>query len=46
LEVIERLCPERAFLTHISHEMGLHAEVDAELPKGVSLAYDNLEVEI
>ena len=46
LEVIERLGPGRAYLTHISHEMGLHAEVEKELPKGVFLAYDNLEVEI
>lgn len=46
LEVIERVRPERAFLTHISHEMGLHAEVARELPWGVELAYDNEEVEI
>lgn len=44
LEVIGEVKPERAFLTHISHEMGLHAEVAAELPDGVALAYDNLEV--
>lgn len=46
LEVIARVRPERAFLTHISHEMGLHAEVARELPRGVELAYDNEEVEI
>ncbi len=46
LEVIARVKPERAYLTHISHEMGLHADVQATLPQGVFLAYDNLEVEI
>lgn len=46
LEVIERVGPERAYLTHMSHEMGLHAEVSAELPEGVELAYDRLTVEI
>lgn len=46
LEVIERLAPERAYLTHMSHEMGLHADVQRDLPDGVYLAYDNLEVEI
>ena len=46
LEVIAQVKPERAYLTHISHEMGLHAEVQASLPEGVFLAYDNLEVEI
>lgn len=44
LEIVKTLAPERAFLTHISHEMGLHSEVQDTLPKGVSLAYDNLEV--
>lgn len=46
LELIAAVAPEQAFLTHISHEMGLHAEVDSELPKGVNLAYDDLEVTI
>lgn len=46
LEVVAAVKPERAYLTHISHEMGLHAEVEKELPRGVSLAYDNLEVKI
>ena len=46
LEVIERIGPQRAYLTHMSHEMGLHAEVAKELPGGVELAYDNLEITI
>lgn len=46
LEVIRKVRPERAYLTHISHEMGLHGEVEKELPEGVRLAYDNLEVEV
>ena len=46
LEVIDKVQPEQAYLTHISHEMGLHAEVEKTLPEGVFLAYDNLEVEI
>ena len=37
LEVIAQVQPERAFLTHMSHEMGLHAEVERELPEGVRL---------
>ena len=46
LEVIERVRPERAYLTHLSHEMGLYAEVSKELPEQVWLAYDGLKVEI
>ncbi len=46
LQVVARVKPEQTFLTHISHEMGLHSEVEKELPEGVSLAYDNQEVNI
>lgn len=46
LEVVAQVRPERAYLTHISHEMGLHAEVEKGLPEGVFLAYDNLEVSL
>ncbi len=46
LQVIATVGPERAYLTHISHEMGLHSEVQRELPEGVYIAYDNLEVEL
>jgi len=46
LEVIDKVNPERAFLTHISHFLGLHDEVEANLPSNVRLAYDNLVIEI
>ena len=46
LEVVSQVKPRQAFLTHISHEMGLHADVQRELPDGVFLAYDNLEVAV
>ncbi|MBR4738567.1 MAG: MBL fold metallo-hydrolase [Bacteroidales bacterium] len=46
LDLIAQLKPEKAYLTHISHEMGLHDEVSRQLPEGVFLAYDNEEVEI
>lgn len=45
LELIEKLEPDYAYLTHMSHRMGLHAEVNAQLPKNVKLAYDGLVVE-
>lgn len=44
LEVIDRLKPRQAFLTHISHELG-HAAGNAMLPPGVELAYDGLTIE-
>ena len=44
LELIEELKPGRAYLTHISHLMGLHAEV--KLPPHVQIASDGLKVEM
>ena len=46
LEFIEEIQPERAYLTHISHTMGFHEEVQAQLPPNVYLAYDNLKITI
>lgn len=46
LEVIRRVEPEQAYITHMSHEAGLHAETDSRLPDGVNLAYDGLVVRI
>lgn len=43
LEMIERIQPKKAFLTHLSHNMGLHKEVSKELPPNVAIAYDGLE---
>lgn len=44
IDIIRELSPKKAFLTHISHQMGLHAEVSAELPSGIMLAYDGLSI--
>jgi phosphoribosyl 1,2-cyclic phosphate phosphodiesterase len=44
LEVIERLRPERAYLTHMGHELE-HETTNRHLPKGVELAYDGLRFE-
>jgi phosphoribosyl 1,2-cyclic phosphate phosphodiesterase len=43
LEIIRELKPEKSFLTHISHSMGLHEEIQKELPENVFLAYDGLK---
>jgi len=46
LDFITLIKPEKAYLTHISHIMGFHEEVEKKLPKNVYLAYDNLEITI
>jgi len=45
LSIISELNPQVAYITHISHQMGLHEEIQAELPEGVFLAYDGLTVD-
>jgi phosphoribosyl 1,2-cyclic phosphate phosphodiesterase len=44
LEVIAELNPGKAYLTHISHQMGFADEVESELPENVFLAYDGLVI--
>ncbi|MFA9290615.1 MAG: MBL fold metallo-hydrolase [Solirubrobacteraceae bacterium] len=42
LEVIKELAPKKAYITHISHQLGFHDEVQNELPENVFLSYDGL----
>lgn len=46
LAFVEKVKPERAYFTHISHNMGFHAEVEKELPPNVYLAYDTLTITV
>lgn len=46
LGLIARVKPRRAYLTHMSHDIGLHAHSAERLPQGVELAYDTLTIEI
>jgi len=45
VDVVARLGVDRAYFTHISHDLG-HAETCAQLPPGVELAYDGLVVDV
>jgi len=40
IDIIGKIGPRKAYITHISHQMGLHSEVMKELPEGVELGYD------
>ncbi len=46
LSFIENVAPKKAYLTHLSHELGFHEEVQKKLPKNVFLAYDMLTLTI
>ena len=44
LDFVTLVKPRKTYLTHISHILGYHEEVQKELPENVFLAYDNLEI--
>lgn len=46
VDIIKELKIPKAYLTHISHQLGLHNEINEELPPGIQLAWDGLEIEI
>jgi len=46
LELIQQIQPKKTYLTHISHILGFHAEVQSKLPENVYLAYDGLTLSI
>ena len=37
---------EQTYFTHMSHNLGLHADVEKELPPNINLAFDGLSFEI
>jgi phosphoribosyl 1,2-cyclic phosphate phosphodiesterase len=46
IEVAKRIGAERTFLTHLSHQIGTHDQLSAELPPGIYAAWDGLTIEI
>lgn len=46
MRVVTEVKPKRTLLTHLSHEIGLHAQSAERLAEGVELGYDGLEIEI
>lgn len=46
LDQISEIGPQQAYITHLSHFMGLHEIIEADLPENVFLAYDGLKVSI
>lgn len=45
LATVEKIKPKKTYFTHISHKLGLHADVSRELPPNVVLAYDGLQLD-
>ncbi len=46
IAMAEELGAEKTYFTHLSHQIGTHAELEAELPKHIRIAYDGMKLEI
>jgi len=46
VSIVKQLHIPEAYFTHISHQLGLHDVITKELPAGIALAWDGLELRI
>jgi phosphoribosyl 1,2-cyclic phosphate phosphodiesterase len=46
INLMNEIKPEKGYFTHISHQLGTHADVSKELPSFVELGYDGLKIEV
>lgn len=46
IELALNIGAEKTYFTHVSHKLGLHREIENELPPNISLAYDGLTFDI
>jgi len=46
IEIIQKIKPQKAYLTHVSHMMGKYDEINKILPANIFLAYDGLKLKI
>lgn len=44
VDLVKLIKPEKAYFTHISHQLGLHEEISKSLEHDIYLAYDGLKV--
>lgn len=46
IALAQELGAEQTYFTHISHKLGMHKKVEINLPQGIALAYDGLQLEL
>lgn len=46
IEFSNRVGAKQTYLVHMSHGVGLHHDVNLQLPDGIQLAYDGLQIEV
>jgi phosphoribosyl 1,2-cyclic phosphate phosphodiesterase len=44
IDLVQKIEVPQTYFTHFSHQIGLHQEVEADLPKGIAMAYDGMEI--
>ncbi|QOI98468.1 MAG: MBL fold metallo-hydrolase [Flammeovirgaceae bacterium] len=44
--MVKKINPEKAWFTHISHKLGTQRNIEKELPEGIALAWDGLQLSI
>ena len=46
IDLVRELDIPEAYFTHISHQLGKHADIEKNLPQGIHLAYDGLKLSV
>ncbi|TBR18588.1 MAG: MBL fold metallo-hydrolase [Chitinophagaceae bacterium] len=46
IDLVKEIQVPTAYFTHISHQLGIHQQVEAELPEGIHLAFDGLVLQL
>ena len=46
MQLIEKVAPKKSYLTHMSHDIGLHCVANLRLNEGIEFAYDGLKIEV
>ena len=44
-KIIQEIGPEKAYLTHLSHQAGMHQDLLKKMPDGIEVAYDGLQID-
>jgi phosphoribosyl 1,2-cyclic phosphate phosphodiesterase len=44
--MMQELSPEKGYFVHMSHQIGMHEEVNKSLPENIRLAYDGLVINL
>ncbi len=43
-ELVQEVKVPQAYFTHVSHQLGKHQEINSDLPNGIELAYDGMQL--